>query len=187
MVGAILQREKVLAELFNFKAMGYPSYPAPFIQALLEQYKLCLQSADNASGRRESSNRYLITLNVALLALYGLQSAGSVNLYLLIPVSLAGLVVSALSLQIVKSYKKLNEAKFDVILKLEHYLPSAAFGYEWELLKEPPRGRAYRQVSDLEWSIYWVFGGLHVLVPVLIAVVLPLAGVTPWPQIATTS
>ena len=176
-----------MAELFNFRARGYPSYPAPFIQALLEQYKLCLQSADNASSRRESSNRYLITLNVALLALYGLQSAGAVNLYLLIPVSLAGLVVSALSLQIVKSYKKLNEAKFDVILKIEHYLPSAAFGYEWELLKEPSRGRAYRQVSDLEWSIYWVFGGLHVLVPVVIAVVLPLAGVTQWPQIATTS
>ena len=176
-----------LAELFNFRSRSYPAYPTPFIQALLEQYKLCLQSADNASGRRESSNRYLITLNVALLALYGLQSAGSVNLYLLIPVSLAGLVLSVLSLRIVKSYKKLNEAKFDVILGLECYLPSAAFGYEWELLKEPPRGRAYKQVSDLEWSIYWVFCGLHVLVPVLIAVVLPLAGITAWPQITNAS
>ena len=108
-------------------------------------------------------------------------------MYLLIPVSLAGLVLSVLSLRIVKSYKKLNEAKFDVILGLECYLPSAAFGYEWELLKEPPRGRAYKQVSDLEWSIYWVFGGLHVLIPVLIAVVLPLAGITAWPQITNAS
>ena len=174
-----------MAELFNFRSRSYPSYPDIFINALLEQYKLCLLSADNASVRREASNRYLITLNVALLALYGLQSAGSVNLYLLIPVALAGLIVSALSLRIIKSYKKLNEAKFDVILKLEDYLPAAIFGYEWNLLKQPPRGRAYKQVSDLEWSIYWVFGGLHLLVPILIAVVLPLAGLTQWPLLTT--
>ena len=175
-----------MAELFNFRSRSYPPYPDLFINALLEQYKLCLLSADNASGRREASNRYLITLNVALLALYGLQSAGSVNLYLLIPVAMAGLIVSALSLSIIKSYKKLNEAKFDVILKLEDYLPAATFGYEWTLLKQPSRGRAYKQVSDLEWSIYWVFGGLHLLVPVLITVVLPLAGLTEWPQLTTT-
>ena len=175
-----------MAELFNFGSRSYPSYPGPFINALLEQYKLCLLSADNASGRREASNRYLITLNVALLALYGLQSAGSVNLYLLIPVALAGLIVSALSLRIIKSYKKLNVAKFDIILKLESYLPAAALGYEWSLLQQPEGGRAYRQVSDLEWSIYWVFGGLHLLVPILIAVALPLAGLTAWPQLAAT-
>lgn len=99
---------------------------------------------------------------------------------------MAGLIVSALSLRIIKSYKKLNEAKFDVILKLEDYLPAATFGYEWSLLKEPSRGKAYKQVSDLEWSIYWVFGGLHILVPILIAVVLPLAGLTEWPQLTTT-
>ena len=150
----------------------------------MEQYKLCLQSADNASGRRETSNRYLITLNVALLALYGLQSVGSVNLYLLVPVALAGLMVSFLSLHIIGAYKKLNAAKFDVILKLEPYLPVAALGYEWELLSQPPKGRAYWPVSNLERTIYWIFGGLHVMLPFLVAVVLPLAGITDWPNFA---
>ena len=176
-----------MIQLFNFRAGEYPSYPDYFIQGLLEQYKLCLQSADNASGRREASNRYLVTLNVALLALYGLQSVGSVNLYLLVPVALAGIIVSALSLHIIRSYKKLNTAKFDVILHLEEYLPTAALGYEWELLKQPHRGRAYQQVSDLERLIYWVFGVLHILLPVLVAVVLPLVGITDWPQVATSS
>ena len=67
-----------MPELFNLSAGSYPTYPEPFRQSLLEQYKLCLQSADAASGRREASNRYLITLNVALVALYGLQSTGKV-------------------------------------------------------------------------------------------------------------
>ena len=60
---------------------------------------------------------------MGLLALYGLRSVGSVNLFFLVPVALAGLMVSFLSLQIIGAYKKLNAAKFDVILKLEHYLP----------------------------------------------------------------
>ena len=174
-----------MSELFNFRAGSYPTYPEPFRQSLLEQYKLCLQSADAASGRREASNRYLITLNVALVALYGLQSAGSVNLYLLVPVAIAGLIVSFLSLHIIGGYKKLNTAKFDVILELEQYLPAAALGYEWELLKQPPKGRAYWPVSDLERHIYWVFGGLHVLLPLLVAVVLPVVGITDWPQLTT--
>ena len=165
--------------MLNFRAGNYPEYPEPFRQSLLEQYKLCLQSADNASGRREASNRYLITLNVALLALYGLQSVGSVNLYPLVPVALAGLMVSFLSLHIIRAYKHLNVAKFDVILKLEQYLPAAALGYEWELLKKPPKGRAYWSVSDLGRHIYWIFEGLHFLLPLLVAVVLPLAGASP--------
>ena len=184
-INQLYLEETVLPQLFNYSAGSYPAYPEPFRQSLLEQYNLCLQSADNASGRREASNRYLITLNVALLALYGLQSVGSVNLYLLVPVALAGLIVSFLSLRIIRAYKNLNAAKFDVILKLEQYLPAAALGYEWELLKQPPKGKAYWPVSDLERHIYWVFGGLHVLLPLLVAVVLPLAGITDWPQLTT--
>ena len=151
----------------------------------MEQYKLCLQSADAASGRREATNRYLITLNAALLALYGFQSTASANLYLLIPVALAGLIASFLSLQIIGSYRKLNTAKFDVILRLEKYLPAAALGHEWELLNAPDKGKAYWTVSNLERNIYWLFGGLHILLPLLVAVILPLTGVTNWPHLTT--
>ena len=174
-----------MSDLFNFRAKSYPAYPEPFRQSLLEQYKLCLQSADAASGRREATNRYLITLNMALLALYGLQSAVSVNLYLLIPVASAGLIASFLSLQIIGSYKKLNTAKFEVILKLEKYLPAAALGHEWKLLKAPDKGRVYWTVSNLEQNIYWLFISLHILLPLLFAVILPLMGVTNWPHLTT--
>ena len=43
---------------------------------LLEQYKLYVQSAENVSARRVTSIQYLLTLNAALVALYGFQSAG---------------------------------------------------------------------------------------------------------------
>ena len=46
-----------------------------FKSDLLEQYKLYVQSAENVSARRVASNRYLLALNAALVALYGLQTA----------------------------------------------------------------------------------------------------------------
>ena len=174
------------SDLFNFHARGYPSYPDGFIHPLLDQYKLCVTAADNASSRRESSNRYLMTLNTAILALQGLQTTSGGNLYLLAIFAITGLVVAGLSLLIVGSFKKLNEAKFKVILEMESYLPAAAFGYEWRLLDKPDRGRVYQKVTDLEWSIYWVFGGLHLLMFMVVAVVLPSVGMTDWASFTST-
>ena len=44
-------------------------YGDSFRSDLLEQYKLYVQSAENVSARRVASNRYLLTLNAALVAL----------------------------------------------------------------------------------------------------------------------
>ena len=43
-------------------------YGGSFTADLLEQYKLYVQSAENVSSRRIASSRYLLTLNVALVA-----------------------------------------------------------------------------------------------------------------------
>ena len=71
--------------LFQFTG---ESYEGSFKADLLEQYKLYVQSAENVSARRVASSRYLLTLNVALVALYGLQSANFGQTYwtLLVPV-----------------------------------------------------------------------------------------------------
>ena len=49
-------------------------FSGPVNAALLEQYKLYVQSAEQNSARRIGTSRYLLTLNVALIALYGFQS-----------------------------------------------------------------------------------------------------------------
>ena len=54
--------------LFQFTG---ETYKGSFGTDLLEQYKLYVQSAENVSARRIASSRYLLTLNVALVALYG--------------------------------------------------------------------------------------------------------------------
>ena len=157
-------------ELFQFTDETFPRYPSAFITSLLEQYRLFVLSADNASARREASNRYLVTLSVAIIALYGLQSTtGPVNLYLLIPLAISGVVVSLLSMTIIKSHQKLNKAKFEVIHQLEERLPAIAFKYEWEMLKSSERGESYWEISGLQQGIHWVFLALHVTVIIWIA------------------
>ena len=56
------------------------AYGDTFGSDLLEQYKLYVQSAENVSARRVASNRYLLTLNAALVALYGLQCRWSAKM-----------------------------------------------------------------------------------------------------------
>ena len=50
------------------------TYDGSFNAALLEQYKLYAQPAENVSARRVPSSRYLLTVNAALVALYGLHA-----------------------------------------------------------------------------------------------------------------
>lgn len=134
---------------------------------LLEQYKLYVQSADNASARRISSNRYLLTINAALTAVYGLQSFAVEHVLLAVPVAVAGILLSVLSYSIVKSFRDLNTAKFEIIHELESHLPVRLYGYERDLLRRG-RGRWYCPVTHIEQWTPLLFLALHLAALVFI-------------------
>ena len=119
---------------------GKESYGNSFASDLLEQYKLYVQSAENVSSRRVTSNRYLLTINAALVALYGLQSANFGQGYWTLLIPLIGIPVSLLWYLIIKSHADLNTVKFKVIHEFEQHLPAAMYRYEWRLAEE---GRGY--------------------------------------------
>ena len=149
------------------------TYGDSFGVDLLEQYKLYVQSAENVSARRVASNRYLLTLNAALVALYGLQSAGFGQSYwtLLIPVSLLWYLI-------IKSHADLNRIKFvDVIHELEKHLPASIYKYEWHLAQER-QGKTYRAVTTIERWIPILFAALHVVLASMI--ILAIADVADW-------
>ena len=116
------------------------TYGKSFGTDLLEQYKLYVQSAENVSARRVASSRYLLSLNVALAALYGLQSAGFGQSYWLLLIPAIGIPVSLLWYLIIKSHANLNRVKFEVIHEFEEHLPTAMYKYEWHLADEGRRG-----------------------------------------------
>ena len=159
-------------KLFNVDG---DTYDGDYKSDLLEQYKLYVLSAENVSTRRVSTVRYLLTANAALVALYGFQTILVDGVYRMIPVGIAGLVVSTLSYFIIKSYRDLNQAKYTIIGEIEKTLPLAMFDYEWWLARgeQDPR---YRPVSEIEQWIPIVFFVLH-LIAIAFAVFVQISGI----------
>ena len=118
-----------------------------------------------------ASNRHLLTLNVALIALYsGLQSAGYGQSYWALFRSRYG---NACLPPLVSDYQivpgKLNTVKFKVIHELEEHLPAALFRYEWELA-EHGRGKSYSPVTHIEQWLPLAFCVLYFVLAVVLVV-----------------
>ena len=160
--------------LFQFTG---ETYKGSFNADLLEQYKLYVQSAENVSARRVASIRYLLTLNVALVALYGLQTANFGQTYWTLLVPVLGIPVSLLWHQIFKSHRDLNSMEFDIIHELGRHLPAALFHYEWQLAGEG-KGRSDNPVTHIERWIPIAFVALHLTATVL--TVLTIVGLMDW-------
>ena len=98
----------------------------------LDLYKLAVEMADRISARRTQANAFFLTLEAALLALLGNQSFDPP------PIAAAGVVLGIAWWLLLRSYRDLNKAKFDVILKLEKRLPVEIYEDEWKALKQDP-------------------------------------------------
>lgn len=153
------------------------SYCGSFNVDLLEQYKLYVQSAENVSARRVASSRYMLTINAALIALYGIQPAGFGESYWALLIPVIGIPVSLLWLLIIKSHADLNRVKFSVIHEFEQHLPAAMYKYEWHLAEEG-QGTTYRAVTTIERWIPALFAALHVVLGIMI--ILATVGVLDW-------
>ena len=145
------------------------TYSNSFEETVLEQYKLYVRSAENVSARRIASSRYLLTLNVALVALYGYQSSNLDSGEWMMLVPILGALVSVLWYRIIKSHKDLNVVKFRIIHELEQHLPAMFYTHEWRLVEEG-RGKFYRSVTDIERWIPLAFLTLHLVLLAALAV-----------------
>ncbi len=147
----------------------------PCTTALLEQYKMYVQTADNVSARRVATSRYLLTLSAALVAVYGFQSSIPNQWYLTLLIPTTGVAVSLLWYRIIKSHRDLNGVKFKIIHELEQHLPASLFTQEWRMLGEGD-SKSYTNVTDIERWIPFLFMGLHVLLFVALLWPMPI----PW-------
>jgi hypothetical protein len=131
-------------------------------QQYLELYKLAVEMADRVSARRATANAFFVTVNTALLAFV---SSGSLNVLWL--VALAGIALSATWWVLLKSYRDLNAAKFQVITEMESNLEGKVFGDEWKRLKEKRaegwRSR-YAEFGAVERLVPFIFAGLYAAV-----------------------
>src|SRR3712207_2121655 len=117
-------------------------------QQYLELYKLAVEMAGRVSARRATANAFFLTVNTALLAFV---SSGSLNALWL--VALAGIALSATWWVLLKSYRDLNAAKFQVITEMENNLDAKIFDDEWKRLKRSEERRVGKECRS-RWSPY---------------------------------
>jgi hypothetical protein len=131
-------------------------------QQYLELYKLAVEMADRVSARRATANAFFLTVNTALLAFVSSRSLNALWL-----VALAGIALSATWWVLLKSYRDLNAAKFQVITEMENNLDAKIFDDEWKRLKENrPEGwrSRYAEFGAVERFVPLIFAALYAAV-----------------------
>lgn len=129
------------------------------MQALLAQWSVCVSQANEISGKRLSTNNIYITVNAALVALMSFTSSWQNCL-----IAVLGIFVSVLWMNSIRSYRRLNAAKYNVILELEKHLPAAPMETEWNILQ---RDKRYHRLTSTEHILPIIFLLLFALMPVL--------------------
>lgn len=123
----------------------------------LDIYKLAVEMADRVSARRAGANTFFVTLNTALAAVVGIVSAarklpphGSVpssDAFGLVLTAIAGIVFAGVWWLLLRYYRQLSAAKWDVITNIERALPESPFTHEWVRLHPEPESVTLASVA----------------------------------------
>jgi len=149
------------------------NYGDDYKDKLFEQYKIFLQMIDNLTHRRTIANSFFLSINTGLLAAFGLLinleiiSLNSNSLWV-IGGSIAGILFSYSWVRTVTSYKQLSKVKWTLILELEKKLPLRLHETEWEMLGEGKDKKKYKQLTDVEKVIPFIFIGIYSLIILVI-------------------
>lgn len=131
--------------------------------SIYELYKLFQESAEKVSDRRAQANTWMLSVNSALVAFYAFLEKGkeiinaSDRHVWLIAIPAAGLIICMAWAALLVSYRKLNHAKFSVLMEMEKKLPYPIYTLEDQLLQKNKRWN----LSYIESLIPWAFAMLY--------------------------
>ncbi|WP_455769109.1 RipA family octameric membrane protein [Kitasatospora purpeofusca] len=134
---------------------------------LLEQYKVYVEMADRVSSRRGLANSFFLTLNVAVIGLSGpALKVGSqrVDLFFASILLVILLAQCAVWVCVIRSYRTLNKAKYEVIGAMEERLPARIYSKgEWLYLVRGGRIGRYASLSVVEQLMPAIFSVAYIL------------------------
>lgn len=107
---------------------------------ILYQWQTCVEMANSISQRRDSMNNLMVTVNLALIA--AVSITWDIKSFMM---CVAGIASSIVWILFIRYFKRLNKAKYDVIISLEKKLPEKPFSDEWEKVK------SYKSHKDGTW------------------------------------
>ena len=104
----------------------------------LEIYQMAVEMADRVSSRRMVANGFFLSVHTALVTVVGFtyEKVATDQKSVLIISAMMGFLLAWTWFFAIRSYRRLNRAKFNVINKLEKDLATQYFTNEWaELTK----------------------------------------------------
>ncbi len=128
--------------------------------AVLDLYKLAVEMADRTSARRAAANTFFVTLHSGLALVVGVigavrpSTAQEFDRLTYGTLAAVGLTLSLTWWLLLRYYRRLNGAKFDVINNIETLLAVQIYSDEWKILHpdEPqPKGKASRREKFAAW------------------------------------
>jgi hypothetical protein len=160
---------------------GLPPRPhdgSPLPEYYIDLYKFAVELADRVSARRATANSFFLTLNAGLAAFLGIAAppmarvapAQEADPFASILLAVVGSILALAWWLLLRSYRDLSRAKFDVVLALEQRLEVMLLSDEWTSLTSGPIRpwwRRYVQLGSLERVIPALFFCLYVLTGVL--------------------
>ncbi|MET9212569.1 MULTISPECIES: RipA family octameric membrane protein [unclassified Nocardia] len=153
------------ARLWNDPAPGREPDDRAYDSAVLEQYRLYVEMADRVSARRGLANSFFLTLNTGIFTLvtvFGKSPPPDTARWLVIPL-IAVLGQCFAWFYLVRSYRLLNGAKYQVVGALEERLPASPFWKgEWWALGEGRDRARYWPLSHIEQWVPVLFGVAYV-------------------------
>ena len=139
---------------------------------------MAAEMADRVSSRRQVANGFFLTINTSLVSILGFfytQPAHHNKRAAIITMSSAGIVVSLSWFLAIRSYKRLNKAKYDVITEMETTMTVKYFTEEWEKLKGRKDDIAEKTGSRSRWikarDRYTELTDIEMIVPTLFSVI----------------
>jgi hypothetical protein len=157
-LGDRLWNERAMAERYGGDAKAYQD-------ALLEQYKMYVEMADRISLRRGLTNTFFLTLNTAIftaVAVFWKDRPDAEARWLVFPL-LVVLGQCFAWFYLVRSYRQLNTAKYQVIGVLEERLPASPYWRaEWLALGEGKDPKRFWPLTHIEQWIPVLFAVLYV-------------------------
>ena len=139
---------------------------------LMDQYKLFQKSSEDLVARRQSVNSFYLSVNSALVALVGIVMgvvAMPAKLWVILFMSLTGIIMDISWINILDAYGTLNAAKMKVINLMEEQLPVALYDAEWRVMSDKLNNKRYVSFTDSEKRIPRIFAALHTVIIIGVA------------------
>ncbi|MEJ8624453.1 hypothetical protein MMN35_07340 [Helicobacter pylori] len=130
--------------------------------ALLEQYKIAINSAEKISDRRATANNFFIALNSVLFSLNNIDKLKSFDDFFSTILLCFSILICLVWIRLLKHYKEMNGVKFEIINLIEQKLPCNFCQYEWHLLQRNTKKK--KEFTRFENYIPQIFIGLYIFV-----------------------